>query len=136
MTGSQSRLVAVQAVVVGVLLVIVFITLLQPESERPFSGVQGPGEPPRSDLPSPDIFSPAGGNGQPGGGNGPGGGPGGGPGQPGGGGGGGAGGGPPELGLTGPQAPAGGGGTTGGGPVSPTDDQYADSLSRLTARLN
>ena len=137
--GSNSRLVAVQAVVVGVLLVIVFVTLLQPESERPFSGIEGPSDQPRTTLPGPDIYTgPPGGTG---GGQGQGGGQGAGEGGRGG-----------PLALTGPGDGSGGGtgraggegGTTTtpltpigpGGGGSPSDDQYKDALSRLVTRLN
>ena len=143
MTGSHSRLVAVQTVVVGVLLVLVFITLLAPESDSPLSGIEGPGGPIGLTDPGPDIYT---GPDRPGGGGGEG--PGGGPGGdgPGGGPGGGVGGqggvpgeaGVPPIGLTDPAAGGGGtaGGEDGGGGGNPTDDQYRDSLSRLVARLN
>jgi hypothetical protein len=150
MTGSPSRLVAVQAVVVGVLLVIVFITLLAPDTESPLSGIEGPGGSGQTQLPGPDIYTGPtepgdddgrgegdgnGGDGRPGG---PGSGGGGGPGAAG----------PPDLGLTGPPVTAGGGTAESGGvggddadrdggdADDPSDDQYADSLSRLVARID
>src|SRR5688572_4937651 len=58
MAGSHSRLVAVQTVVVGVLMIVVFVTLLQPESDMPLSSVEGPAAGPgRTELPSPDIYT-------------------------------------------------------------------------------
>jgi hypothetical protein len=45
MTGGRSRIVAAQAVVVGVLMVVVFLTLLRPDSSGPLIGVSSPGEP-------------------------------------------------------------------------------------------
>jgi hypothetical protein len=129
-------------------LIIVFVTLLEPEGESPISGVEAPGEPNRSDLPGPLVYTdsdnqPGGGPGQGnGGGNagGPGGGPGVGPGGlrgiPGGSG-------TEGLSLTGPSdgreggaGGGGGGGGNGGSQGTPSDDQYADSLTRLTLRLN
>lgn len=139
MTGGSPRLVAVQAAVVAVLLVVVFVTLLQPDSESPISSIQGPsGGNPTSQLPGPDVYTSAGNQGNGGGPNQPGGGPGnGGPGA-GGPGGPGAGGlsGTEGLGLTGPSESLGGGTSQGGGQGTPSDDQYSDMLSRLTLRLN
>jgi hypothetical protein len=122
--------VAVQAVVVGVLMVIVFITLLQPEDQRPFSGIEGPALPNRTSLPGPDIYTGAthpggGGAGQPGN-------PGGGPGTE-------AGGAAvtptaPGTAPVTPETPAPGAGGT--DRATPSEDQYADTLTRLVMRLN
>jgi hypothetical protein len=139
MTGGSSRLVAVQAVVVGVLMVIVFVTLLQPEGDRPLSGIDAPSEPNRVQVPGPvdpgptdkpDRNEPGGGQPNAGGGNGGGAGAPGGP----------AGGGPaaPDGGPTTPDegplplVP----GDDGGEDDMPSDDQYGDTLSRLVGRLN
>src|SRR3954453_15776294 len=87
MTGGSSRLVAVQAVVVGLLLVLVFVTLLQPESENPLEGIEGQPGLPATDKPgdnNPGGNGPGNASGQPNGfnnggpGNGANGGPGGG----------------------------------------------------------
>lgn len=45
MTRRQSRIVAAQAVVVGVLMVVVFLTLLRPEEKGPLFGVDKPSLP-------------------------------------------------------------------------------------------
>src|SRR3954447_23550985 len=69
MTGGSSRLVAVQAVVVGLLLVVVFVTLLQPESESPIEGIEGQPGLPATDKPGdhkPAGNGPGNGSGQPG----------------------------------------------------------------------
>ena len=129
------------------LLVVVFVTLLEPESQRPIEGVQGPAGQSPTVLPGPDVYTadPGNGGGQPGGGNGePGvpGGPGapGTPGTPGGPGGAAVPGGPgvPELptgteglGITGP-GPTEGEAREGG---SPADEQYLSALDRLTGDL-
>ncbi len=113
-------------------MVIVFVTLLQPESDRPLSGIAAPGEPNRTQVPGPVNTGPTG---QPGGGNEPGSppdGPAGGP--------------PAAPGGPGPAAPDAGpatpeevpqapGNDTGGDDM-PSDDQYADTLARLVGRLN
>src|SRR3954468_19970562 len=73
MTGGSSRLVAVQAVVVGLLLVLVFVTLLQPESESPIEGIEGQPGLPATDKPgdnNPGGNGPGNGSEHPGGGNG------------------------------------------------------------------
>jgi hypothetical protein len=132
MTGGSSRLVAVQAVVVGVLMVIVFVTLLQPESDRPLSGIEAPGEPDRAQVPGPTNTGPTdqpGGGSQPGGGNGGGGGA---PGAPGGGGGAVA----PDAGPTVPEEIGELPGDDGTDGDTPSDDQYVDTLTRLVGRLN
>ena len=146
MTTGHSRLAAVQAAVVAVLLVVVFVTLLEPDSERPIKGVQAPAGQSPGELPGPDVYSanPGGGgdDGRPGGGNG--GVPGGVPGGPGGQGdvpGGAAIPGAPgapgaqtdtgELGLTGP-GPGEDGAREGG---SPADNQYQSALLRLPGGL-
>jgi hypothetical protein len=128
-TGSRSRIVAAQAVVVVLLVVVVFATLLQPEGSNPLFGITTPGGPSAAGLPTPGSYddpdhrdgegretrpgtirSGAGG--------------------------------PPAAGAS-PSAPVGGGlipapeaGADGDGEPSPTDDQYADTLTRLAARLN
>jgi hypothetical protein len=135
--GSGSRLIAVQTAVVGVLLVVVFATLLQPESETPISGVEAPSEPSRPQPPGPDIYT--GPNEEPSE-----------PREPN----------PPSTPSTpstpqippapqnpapepAPEAPAepapvpdGDGGERPGGQGSPSDDQYADALTRLFTRMN
>ena len=147
MTGSHSRLVAVQAVVVALLLVLVFATLLQPESEDPIQAVQGPagGQGPvgTTTLPGPDVYNANPGTGgatpPPGGGGGEGGGPTA-PGETGG-----AGGtatttiplgpGAPQgtdgLGITGPDGGAEDETRPGGEGDSPEDDQYQSALLQL-----
>ena len=139
MTSSHSRLAAVQAAVVAVLLVLVFATLLQPEDEGSIKAVEGPSGQSPSTLPGPDVYTGDQGNGgtPPGAGNGGPSTPGGGPGTPG------TPGTPPApeepsgtegLGLTGPEGtpedetrPEGGGG--------PSEDQYLSALGRLTQDL-
>jgi hypothetical protein len=126
--------VAVQAVVVGVLLVVVFVTLLRPESNGPLFGVQAPALPDSAALPSPGSY--VGANQHPNRGGrrthpgvvrtAPGGATTVAPGT---------------AAVTTPGATDGstrpGGTSTGGGDQgSPTDDQYADTLTRLAARLN
>jgi hypothetical protein len=112
-------------------MVIVFVTLLQPESERPLSGIQAPGEPDRTQVPGPVNTGPTD---QPG--NEPGGGPptGGGVGPPA------APGGPapaaPDAGPAAPEEVPETPGDDAGGDDMPSDDQYADTLSRLVGRLN
>jgi hypothetical protein len=121
--------VIAQAVVVVALAVVVFATLLQPEGNSPLSGVESPGAPRQTGLPEPGGY--AGANEHNGGGgrqtepatteNE----------------GGGVGGGvvvPPATGATPatPAAPPSAGGSEG----TPADDQYADTLTRLNARLN
>lgn len=139
MTGSHSRLVAVQAVVVALLLVLVFATLLEPESEGPIEAVQGPAGQP-SALPGPDVYTGDPGNGPspppgrtPGGPDAPGpsGGPGGAavPGAPG------SAGEPTDtegLDLTDPERPPEDETRPDGGP---DDDQYLSALGRLTQGL-
>jgi hypothetical protein len=126
--------VAVQAVVVGVLMVIVFVTLLRPESNGPLFGVQAPALPDSAALPSPGSY--VGANRHPNGGGrhtgagvvptAPGGAtitaP--------------ATAGVTAPGTTGGSTDTGAGSAGGGGQGSPTDDQYADTLTRLAARLN
>jgi hypothetical protein len=128
-TGGHPRLVAVQTVVVGVLMVVIFVTLLQPESNSPLLGIEGPAPITREHTPGPDVYTDAtgpAGNGQ------------GGQGEPGGAAVPNAPGTTPELGLTGPPpaAPVAPRGEVGDEQPSPADDQYADSLSKLTSRLN
>jgi hypothetical protein len=130
MTGSHSRLVAVQTVVVGVLMVVVFVTLLQPEAETPISGIEGPAGGGRTELPAPDVYTGAANDrdeqnedrpGQTGGR----------PDEP-------APSGTEGLGLTGPPSET---GDTGylppeGEEDKPSDDQYTDSLTRLMLRVD
>lgn len=155
MSRHRSRIVALQAIVVGVLGVIVVVTLLKPEDSGPLFGVTTPG--PESALPSPGAYVPR--TGEHGGPNGPDGGPGnapdGGPGNA------------PGTGPAGPpgQAATGVAGVIGGtatapapavgaasntpagavpgaegrnddGEGSPADDQYRDTLTQITERLN
>ena len=68
MSRHRSRIVALQAIVVGVLAVIVVVTLLKPEDSGPLFGVTTPG--PESALPSPGAYVPR--TGEHGGPNGPG----------------------------------------------------------------
>jgi hypothetical protein len=121
MTGGNSRLVAVQTVVVGVLMVVVFVTLLQPESETPISSIEGPaGGTGRTELPAPDVYTGADNE------------RGGGPDEPGPG---------PSgtegLGLTGPPSEPGDTGYVApeGEEDKPSEDQYNDSLTRLMLRV-
>ena len=148
MTTGHSRLAAVQAAIVAVLLVVVFVTLLEPDSQRPIKGVQGPAGQSPGELPGPDVYSAnpgGGGDTQPGGGNGgaPGGVPGGVPSGQGGVPGGAAIPGVPagpsaptdtgDLGLTGPGPGPGEDGARDGG--SPADNQYQSALLRLPGGL-
>ena len=145
----RSRIVSLQAGVVGVLLVVVYLTILRPDDDQPVSGVTAPGAPgavvnrpadkPRSHHKPPRRPQhPSGQRGPQGSGSGVTGTNAGGAGTPG---------------LAAPgavpgtptSAPGGdspGGG--GGGPPAgqppppgddPSDDQYGDTLSRLTAAL-
>ena len=123
-TRRPSLIVIAQAVVVVMLAVVVFATLLQPEGNSPLSGVQAPGSPTQTAVPQPGGY--AGGDEHNGGG--------GRETQPatvdsGGGG------------VVGPAtapapAPAAAPSAAGGSEPTPADDQYADTLSRLNARLN
>jgi hypothetical protein len=150
MSGRRIRIVTVQVVVVGALLLVVYLTLLRPEEQKPLFGVGvpvGPGQ---------VAQAPGGGSGpgQPGGG-GPGGGAHGGGGAGGGGRGhrGGAGG--QHGGGNGPGAQSGGTASAvpgaaaseptalpapardgaEGGTVTPSDDQYDDAVSALFGNL-
>lgn len=124
---------AAQAVVVGVLMVVVFLTLLRPEGNGPLFGVGVPREPDHAALPSPGSYHAARDHrhgGRPGSGPRPGtvdtgaapvagetttaG--------------------PATVGGAAPAPSANGG--DGGGQGSPTDDQYTDTLTRLAALLN
>lgn len=122
--SERSRVVAIQAIVVGVLMAVVFLTLLQPEDENPLYGINGPG----SAAPNPEYI----------------------PARPGGADGGidrGTGGDQAGGGALGPTVAATDGdyrtgpsaGPTLAGsqavPSSPTEDQYADTLARLSAKL-
>ena len=135
MAGSQARLVAAQTVVVGVLMVVVFVTLLQPESETPISGVEGPAGSSggRTELPAPDVYTDAENEpdaepNEPSAGQ-----PGVAPDEPA----------PPGtegLGLTDPPSDPGDAQYVPVPPVEeeekPSDDQYADSLTRLMLRVD
>jgi hypothetical protein len=44
MSGKRIRIVAAQAVIVGALLLVVYLTLLRPEEQKPLFGVAGPGQ--------------------------------------------------------------------------------------------
>jgi hypothetical protein len=118
----RPRIVAAQAVVVGVLMVVVFLTLLKPGDTGELFGIEVPGPPGAAQGPG-GPQGPIGGDGDGRGENGPGngrgasGGPGGGPGGPGG--------------STFPDDFVPDGLTT----DSPTADQYRDAVARLTARL-
>ena len=130
MTWRPSRIVIAQAIVVGLLVVIVSITLLGPEENTPLSGIETPGElvpgPPGGGAGQRDDD----GDGRPGdregdrdrGGD-----------RQGAGGAGPPGAGPASESPVGVAPPA----TEDGGDAgSPADDQYADTLTRLTERLN
>jgi hypothetical protein len=125
--STRSRIIAAQAVLVGVLVVVVFATILRPETQEPLVGVSTPGgETPPTAVPAPGADEEGDGGG--GGNGGTGGRPGnGGPGD-------GHGGVAPPTTVPQPGAP----------PAlpppaddesSPTDDQYADTLAKLEARL-
>ena len=130
--STRSRIVAAQSVLVGVLLVVVFVTLLKPEGQTSLVGVQGPAMPttegapptPGSDRDPGDDRR--GGRGEPGGGEPPG-----------------AGRGVIAAGSTGAAAPPGAiTPSVGESPTapeategSPADQQYADTLARLNAAL-
>lgn len=138
MSKRRSRVVAVQAIVVSLLAVVVVVTLLKPEDSGLLSGLTTPGGQEPSTLPVPGAYLPRTGE-HAGGGNGPQTAPTPGSGPV-------AGGVAPSTGstITLPAAPAAaapaasGGGESGtdDGEGSPTDDQYADTLSRITGRLN
>ena len=49
LSARRSRIVAVQAVVVGLLIVVAFLTLLRPEGDGPLLGVDAPRGPARGD---------------------------------------------------------------------------------------
>ena len=130
--STRSRIVAAQAVLVGVLLVVVFVTLLKPEGHSSLVGVHGPAMPttegvtgtPGSD-PDGDGDRRGGGGGKPGG-------------EPPG-----AGSGAIAGGSTGTAAAPGAIAPRSRGPRrrrkategSPADQQYADTLARLNAAL-
>jgi hypothetical protein len=128
-TGRRSRIVAAQAVVVGLLMIVVFVTLLRPDASNPLFEITTPGATEASGLPAPGSYVGAdhrGDNGRqtrPGTIRGDGAGPAVG----------GATAGPAVAGsdLATPEA-----GDDGGGEPSPTDDQYADTLTQLATRLN
>jgi hypothetical protein len=44
MTGNRIRIVGLQAVIVGALLLVVYLTLLRPEEHKPLFGVTAPGQ--------------------------------------------------------------------------------------------
>jgi hypothetical protein len=123
-TRRPSRIVIAQAVVVVLLAVVVFITLLQPKGNSPLSGVQAPGAPRQTGLPAPGGYAGADEH------NGGGGGRQTQPATPDGGGGGG--GVVPPTTVPAPAAAPSAGGSEG----APAEDQYADTLARLNARLN
>ncbi len=132
MIRRPSRIVIAQAIVVGLLVVIVSITLLGPEENTPLSGIETPGErvprPPGGDAGQRDDAEGGrrgdregdrgrGGDRQGTGDAGP----------------------PVASGVAGSESPAGvapPAADDGGDAGSPTDDQYADTLTRLAERLN
>jgi hypothetical protein len=128
--AGRPRVIAAQAIVVGVLMVVVFFTLLKPEGPGDLFGIEAPVQPPTAQTD----------NGAGGQGNGPGG-----PAGLGGGGGGAGGAGGPGAGPGGPGGPGFGGpggalppgSVPTGGPTdqTPIDDQYDDAVSRLLDRL-
>ena len=139
---TRSWIVAVQALVVGVLVVVVAVTLLKPEDSEDLAGVEAPGASSAPELPGPGGYQNrsndgrrSGGGGQQQASGGAGGGSFGAPGTP-----------PVSAAVVPPAAPSTGtvpGGTTGTVPGgtpgtddgSPSDDQYSDTLSDLDARL-
>jgi hypothetical protein len=124
--STRSRIIAAQAVLVGVLIVVVFVTILRPEGEQSLLGIDAPGgnAPTTSPTPGPQAEEEAGGqgNGQPSNG-----------GQPGGGDGPQGAGTAPESGLPSTVPPS-------GAPTfdddSPADDQYSDTLTEIIGRLD
>jgi hypothetical protein len=116
--------VIAQAVVVVMLAVVVCITLLQPEGNSPLSAVQTPGSPRQTAVPQPGEYAGGGEH------NGNGGGRQVEPATGAGGGGGVVA--APTTGASPTTAPTG----TGGSEGTPADDQYADTLTQLNARLN
>jgi hypothetical protein len=135
-TRRRLRFIAIQAIVVCVLGAVVVLTLLRPESNMSLSGVNGPG--------GTTSIADGGGDQHPGGQHSGGGSAGGGANTGGGNGGRGSGPASAAQGAVSPGTAAtvpaptpgttpGTGGSDGG---SPTDDQYADTLTRLSAELN
>jgi hypothetical protein len=134
-SGRRSRIVAAQAVLVGVLLVVVYLTLLRPEDGPPLFGVDAPGR--ELEVTDANEVEPASQGGHASGGR---------EGKPDGGrpdarpaefapGGAGA---APEtaVGPTDAARPSlGAAPSEGEGGDSPTDDQYVDAVTRLTDRL-
>lgn len=127
--GSSRRVIALQTIVVSVLAVIVVVTLLKPEDSGMLSGVTEPAGPGPSTS-APGAYPPRGDgsrrhdarHGNDGGAGGPA-----------------VGGSVPSTSAA-PITPAASPAVTipgtGGGEGSPSDDQYADTLSRITSRLN
>jgi hypothetical protein len=108
-------MVAVQALIVGVLVVVVVVTLLRPDAGPPLLGIDSPGGSQGTAVPGPGVYIPPdrgrGDGREPAPTSAPGGG------------------------APGPQAEAGVLGA-GGSEGTPADDQYGDTLTRLSARLN
>ena len=131
---TRSWIVAVQALVVGVLVVVVAVTVLKPEDSEDLAGVEVPGASSAPELPGPggsenrsNDGRRSGGGGQQQASGGAGGGSFGAPGTP-----------PVSAAVVPPAAPSTGtvpGGTPGTDDGSPSDDQYSDTLSELDALL-
>ena len=117
----RSRIIAVQVVVVGALVAAVFLTLLRPDGPQSLSGLDAPGGLETGVVPTPESYDS---RDEPGPGAGD------------------QGGTAPPVSVAPPETtppgttPDTGDVADGGDPGSPTDDQYADTLTRLMARLN
>ena len=103
---TRSWIVAVQALVVGVLVVVVAVTLLKPEDSEDLAGVEAPGASSAPELPGPGGYANRSNDGRRSGGT-----------------------------TAAPSTGIVPGGTPGTDDGSPSDDQYSDTLSDLDARL-